>query len=66
FYRDGKKVWGQPRADLGRAWSEVSYRIMARRDNPACAQAELDVWNDTQDPGMSPNVAFDPQEDVAA
>ncbi len=66
FYRDGKKVWGQPRADLGRAWSEVSYRIMARRDNPACAQAELDVWNDTQDPGMSPSVAFDPQEDVAA
>ena len=66
FYRDGKKVWGQPRADLGRAWSEVSYRIMARRDNPACAQAELDVWSDTQDPGMQPNVDFDPQEDIAA
>ena len=65
FYRDGKKVWGQ-RADLGRAWSEVSYRIMARRDNPACAQAELDVWSDTQDPGMQPNVDFDPQEDIAA
>ena len=45
---------------------EVSYRIMARRDNPACAQAELDVWSDTQDPGMQPNVDFDPQEDIAA
>ncbi|MBO9355845.1 phosphoribosylformylglycinamidine synthase [Bordetella petrii] len=66
FFRDGKKVWSQPRADLGRAWSEVSYRIMARRDNPACAQAELDTWNDAADPGLAPRVAFDPQEDVAA
>jgi len=66
FYRDGRKIWGQPRADLGRAWSEVSTRIMARRDNPACAQAEWDVWNDVQDPGLTPRVAFDPQDDVAA
>src|SRR5690606_2095674 len=66
FFRDGKKVWSQPRAELGRAWSEVSYRIMARRDNPACAQAELDTWNDVADPGLSPRVSFDPQEDVAA
>jgi len=66
FFRDGKKVWSQPRAELGRAWSEVSYRIMARRDNPACAQAELDTWNDAADPGLAPRVAFDPQEDIAA
>jgi len=66
FYRDGKKVWSQPRVDLARAWSEVSYRIMARRDNPACAQAEFDTWNDAADPGLSPRVAFDPQEDIAA
>ncbi|WP_459614285.1 phosphoribosylformylglycinamidine synthase [Bordetella sp. 2513F-2] len=66
FYRDGRKVWGQPRAELGRAWSEVSHRIMALRDNPACAQAEFDTWLDTANPGLSPRVAFDPQEDVAA
>lgn len=66
FFRDGKKVWSQPRVELGRAWSEVSYRIMARRDNPACAQAEFDTWNDGADPGLSPRVGFDPQEDVAA
>ncbi|CAM3439993.1 phosphoribosylformylglycinamidine synthase [Bordetella sputigena] len=66
FYRDGRKIWGQPRAELGRAWSETSYRIMARRDNPACAQAEFDVWQDKEDPGFSPLVTFDPQEDVAA
>lgn len=66
FFRDGKKVWSQPRVDLGRAWSEVSYRIAARRDNPACAQAEFDVWNDLTDPGLNPHVPFDPQHDVAA
>ncbi|CAM4084002.1 phosphoribosylformylglycinamidine synthase [Bordetella muralis] len=66
FYRDGKKIWSEPRADLGRAWSDVSYQIMSRRDNPACAQAELDTWNDVKDPGLSPRVAFDPQEDIAA
>jgi phosphoribosylformylglycinamidine synthase len=66
FFRDGRKIWNQSRAELGRAWSEVSYRIMARRDNPACAQAELDIWQDRTDPGMSPVVGFDPQQDVAA
>jgi len=66
FYRDGKRIWSQPRADLGRAWSEVSHRIMSLRDNPACAQAEFDVWSDTADPGFAPRVTFDPQEDVAA
>jgi phosphoribosylformylglycinamidine synthase len=66
FFRDGKKVWSQPRVDLGRAWSEVSYRIAARRDNPACAQAEFDVWNDVTDPGLNPHVPFDPQHNVAA
>ncbi|OZI19287.1 phosphoribosylformylglycinamidine synthase [Bordetella genomosp. 9] len=66
FYRDGRKIWGQPRAELGRAWSETSYRIMARRDNPACAQAEFDVWQDKEDPGFTPRVTYDPQEDVAA
>ena len=66
FFRDGRKVWSAPRAELGRAWSEVSHGIMTRRDNPACAQAELDMWNDAADPGFQPRVSFDPQEDVAA
>jgi len=66
FFRDGRKIWSQARAQLGRIWSEVSYRIMTRRDNPACAQAEWDSWLDTADPGLSPRVVFDPQDDIAA
>ena len=65
-FRDGNRIWSRPRAELGTLWSDVSYRIATRRDNPACAKAELDLWADATDPGMSPQVQFDPQEDVAA
>jgi len=66
IYRDGNCIYKKPRTELGQAWSEVSRRIMALRDNPACAQAEFDTWLDAEDPGFSPRVAFDPQEDIAA
>jgi phosphoribosylformylglycinamidine synthase len=66
FYRDAKKIWTKPRVELGQAWSGVSRRIMALRDNPASAQAEFDVWSDAADPGLSPRVDFDPQHDIAA
>ena len=65
-YRDAKRIWGRPRAVLGKAWSEVSMRIASRRDNPICAQAEWDSWDDVADPGLSAVVAFDPQDDIAA
>ena len=65
-FRDGKRIWSRPRAELGALWSDVSYRIALRRDNPACAEAELATWSDATDPGMSPKVLFDPQEDLAA
>ena len=66
IFRDGKCIYQQPRAQLGQQWSEVSRRIMERRDNPACAQAEFDVWTNTNDPGLTPQVHFNPQEDIAA
>jgi len=66
FYRDGQCILQEPRAALGQVWSEVSRRIMLLRDHPDCAQAEFDLWQDADDPGLSAVVAFDPQEDVAA
>jgi len=66
FYRDGKKIWGRPRSDLGRIWSEVSYQIARQRENPASAQAEWDTWLQVTDPGMTPLVSFDPQDNIAA
>jgi phosphoribosylformylglycinamidine synthase len=66
IYRDAKKIYEAPRAELHRAWSEVSWRISRLRDNPACADAEYEMLLDAADPGITPHLTFDPNEDVAA
>ncbi|MGK5045732.1 phosphoribosylformylglycinamidine synthase [Janthinobacterium sp. GB4P2] len=66
FTRDAKLIYTQPRAALHRLWSETSWRIARLRDNPACADAEYDRLLDVQDPGMSPIVTFDQNENIAA
>ena len=66
FMRDAKMIFTQPRVELQRLWSETSWRIARLRDNPACADAEYDRILDAADPGMTPRLAFDPQEDIAA
>lgn len=66
FMRDAKNIYSQPRSALHRLWSETSWRIARLRDNPACADAEYDRLLDLADPGMTPKLSFDPQEDIAA
>jgi phosphoribosylformylglycinamidine synthase len=66
IFSDGSVIYRRPLAELGQIWSETTRRIRARRDHPECAQAEFETWLDTEDPGLSPRVAFDPQDDVAA
>ena len=66
IFRDGRRIWGRARSELGQIWSEVSYRIAAHRDNADCAKAEYDTWLDVADAGITTAVAFDPQQDIAA
>ncbi len=66
FMRDAKSIYKQPRVALQRLWSETSWRIASLRDNPACADAEYDRILDITDPGISPKLTFDPQQDIAA
>ncbi|SDB95957.1 phosphoribosylformylglycinamidine synthase [Paraburkholderia lycopersici] len=66
IYRDAKRIYEAPRAELQRVWSEVSWRIARLRDNPACADSEYDALLDAADPGMQPHLTFDPAEDIAA
>lgn len=66
FMRDAKKIYSQPRSTLQRLWSETSWRIARLRDNPECADAEYDGILDVADPGISPKVTFDMNEDIAA
>ena len=66
FALDGKAVFLQPRATLHWLWSETSWRIARLRDNPACADNEYGRLLDINDPGITPKVPFDMQDDVAA
>jgi phosphoribosylformylglycinamidine synthase len=56
----------QRRTALHRLWSETTWRMQTLRDNPESARQEYDRILDAGDPGLSPLLAFDPAEDVAA
>ncbi|MBP5992277.1 MAG: phosphoribosylformylglycinamidine synthase [Piscinibacter sp.] len=65
-WRDTKPVFSASLRDLHQAWDEVSWRIAALRDNPACADAEHAAAGVADDPGLHLHLTFDPAEDVAA
>jgi len=52
------------RVDLRRAWSELSWRMASLRDDPDCAIEAYDNLLDIMDPGLSPRLSFDPQDDL--
>jgi phosphoribosylformylglycinamidine synthase len=54
------------RADLQRRWSATSYHIQSLRDNPQCAEEEYARISDDNDPGLSVELTFDINEDIAA
>ncbi len=62
---DSETVLDESRMDLHRAWSETTYRMQMLRDNPDCAQQEYDRLLDIGDPGITTNLSFDPNEDIA-
>src|SRR6185437_12083317 len=51
---------------LRRAWSETSYQMRRLRDDPSCADEELESLLDLEDPGLHAQLSFDAQEDIAA
>ena len=63
---DGETVLDEPVRDLAQAWDEVSWRISALRDNPACADEEHAAFGADDDPGLQVTPTFDPVEDVSA
>lgn len=53
------------RANLQQAWSELSYRMQALRDNPLCAEQEFAaIASDNK--GISPIVSFDANANISA
>jgi len=62
----GSTVLAQKRADLQRAWAQTSYRMQALRDNPDCAEQEYRALLDGADPGIHPQLSFDPDDNPVA
>ncbi len=56
----------EPRPALLALWAECSHRIQELRDDPDCAREAHAALLDANDPGLSPALSFDADEDVAA
>ncbi len=66
FFFAGEAVIDESRASLQRLWAETSYRIQALRDNADCAREEFDAIGESDDPGLTASLSFDPRDDIAA
>jgi phosphoribosylformylglycinamidine synthase len=62
----GQPVLDFARTELHLTWSELSYRMQRHRDNPATADEAYAALRDTDDPGLSPHLTFDPAENPGA
>ncbi|WP_201587719.1 phosphoribosylformylglycinamidine synthase [Psychrobacter jeotgali] len=54
------------RSELQQEWSQVSYQIARRRDNPACVQQEYDLISDSTHKGLIAAPNFDLNQKVEA
>ena len=64
--RVGESLLDESWVELRRAWSETSHLLRRMRDDPLSAEEELAVQCDPEDPGLSVQLSFDPEEDIAA
>ena len=59
--QDGQVILDENLSTLRSYWSDVTRRIAALRDNPACAESEYQLKLDASDPGITPLLTFDPR-----
>ena len=62
----GDKTLRFSRSELQQQWSQVSYQIARRRDNPACVQQEYDLISDASHKGLITAPNFDLNQKVEA
>ncbi|BCE01106.1 phosphoribosylformylglycinamidine synthase [Marinicellulosiphila megalodicopiae] len=58
------EVLANMRTQYLRFWSETSYQMQARRDNPECAKQEFDLHLDASNPGLFADLTYDVNEDI--
>jgi phosphoribosylformylglycinamidine synthase len=66
IFHNQREVYAASRAELQQNWSEVSYRMQALRDNPDSARQQFERIADDNDPGLSVQLSFDPNENIVA
>ncbi len=62
----GEDTLSFSRGELQQQWSQVSYQIARRRDNPACVQQEYDLITDSSYKGLIAAPNFDLNQKVEA
>ena len=63
----GETLWVKRELmSLRELWSETTYQMQARRDNAECALQEKQLRLDSANPGINPELTFDPSDDIAA
>jgi len=65
FRRGGTEILAASRSELQQLWSETSFYLQSLRDNPDCAREEFNRIADTEDPGLTAVLGFDPTDDIA-
>jgi len=63
---NGRSLIDDDRVRLRGLWAETSWHMQRLRDNPACADEEQAARLDESDPGLSWQLSFDPDRDIAA
>lgn len=60
IWRSTELYYSESVAELRTQWWQTSYQMQRLRDNPVCAEQELEVISRSGDPGISPVLTFDP------
>jgi len=63
---NGQNLFVDRLPELQRLWSETSHAVQRQRDNPDCADQELDTLCDWSRPGLQPHLTFDAAANPAA
>ncbi|CAN1515694.1 PurL Phosphoribosylformylglycinamidine (FGAM) synthase, synthetase domain [Burkholderiaceae bacterium] len=66
IWRDAKCIYTEGRIHLQKLWQNTSYQIARLRDNPLCVDSEYQSLDDVADPGMSPIIRFNPNDNPSA
>jgi phosphoribosylformylglycinamidine synthase len=64
IWQSSELLFSKRVAELRQIWWQTSYQMQRLRDNPDCADQEMDQISRADDPGISPRLTFDPRSSL--